>query len=250
MSSMLICHKGAEKFNLDSQGLARLQAALPPEATETYRPVGHYDLAENVRDVGSRLLTPKGFVYMKSEVGLTKDNAKAFGLSVWGSPDTTGAGLGMAIAWRNSYDRSIAAAVAIGANVFVCDNLALNGEIVIMRRHTKKVVEGLRKDIISTLFDADITFMNFVDFAERMRQIQIKRDTAYGFFMRAMMLHAVGVRPMIEAAREWERPTSLFPEPTAWSAYNVLTGHMKELHPRTAMESHRKIHDLAVETFG
>jgi hypothetical protein len=47
--------------------------------------------------------------------------------------------LGLSVAFRNSYDRSMSIGLAIGASVFICDNLALNGDIAVMKKHTKNV---------------------------------------------------------------------------------------------------------------
>ena len=41
-----------------------------------------------------------------------------------------------AIGFRNSYDRSMSIGIAAGTRVFICDNLALSGEYISMRKHT------------------------------------------------------------------------------------------------------------------
>ena len=44
---------------------------------------------------------------------------------------------------RNSHDQSFPASLVIGSAVFVCDNLAFSGEVVLARRHTRFIVRDL-----------------------------------------------------------------------------------------------------------
>jgi len=63
-------------------------------------------------------------------------------------------GFGLCIAFRNSYDRSMSVGMAIGASVFICDNLALSGDITVMKKHTKNVWTTLEDLAISTIYKA------------------------------------------------------------------------------------------------
>ena len=53
-----------------------------------------------------------------------------------------------ALAIRNSYDRSMSVGVAVGYNVFICDNLCLSGEISFSRKHTINAFS----DVVMTLW--------------------------------------------------------------------------------------------------
>ena len=44
---------------------------------------------------------------------------------------------------RNSHDKRFPAGLAVGASVFVCDNLSFSGEIKIARKHTRHIVRDL-----------------------------------------------------------------------------------------------------------
>jgi predicted SpoU family rRNA methylase len=60
--------------------------------------------------------------------------------------------MGLSIGIRNSYDKSMSIGVALGARVFVCDNLAISGEIRIVRKHTAGVWKAIEDMAISTLY--------------------------------------------------------------------------------------------------
>ena len=44
---------------------------------------------------------------------------------------------------RNAHDKRFPSAIAWGAGLFVCDNLAFHGEFTVSRRHTKNIIEDL-----------------------------------------------------------------------------------------------------------
>lgn len=58
--------------------------------------------------------------------------------------------MALCLALRSSYDRSIG--LAVGAGVFICYNLSLQGETLVMKKLTKDITLALEHTCIQTLF--------------------------------------------------------------------------------------------------
>ncbi|MBT6052993.1 MAG: hypothetical protein HOG49_39840, partial [Candidatus Scalindua sp.] len=114
----LLLHKGGEYCTLNDLR----DVPLPPE-TRTYRPVSHYDLAKNLAEVSGGLL--RGFEMQGAQYGMVRDGAQMFGVHTY--KNGISGSMGLSVGFRNSYDKSMSVGIAIGASVFVCDNLALTG---------------------------------------------------------------------------------------------------------------------------
>jgi len=231
----LILHKGAHEVSL-----ADLQSIDLPDETESYKPVSHYDLATNLVKVAQDLLN--GFTYSKSQYGLARDGNQLFGIHVFqnGADD-----MGLSIGFRNSYDKSMSVGIAIGASVFVCDNLAFTGEVTILRKHTLRVWQDLEEMMVTSIYRSRNNFNRIVEDAEGMKYAYLSNDNAFrllGF------LYGKGVlmpRQLPVVKREWTHPSyNEFSNNNLWSFYNCCTEALKSSPPTKIMEKHIKLHDL------
>jgi hypothetical protein len=98
--------------------------------TRTFRPVHHSEVIGAIRTGIGAL----GLEVVKSEYVLAGNGMKMFG--VW-DLSTGNDELCWSIGIRNSMDKSMALGITAGTRVFVCENLAFDGEFVELRRHTK-----------------------------------------------------------------------------------------------------------------
>jgi hypothetical protein len=108
--------------------------------TRTFHPVHHKQVIDAVR-AGISLT---GMEVVQSRYVLARDGMQMFG--VWdlnaGSPE-----LCWSLGIRNSMDKSLALGITAGTKVFVCDNLAFEGEYITFRKHTS----GLDNDELEFL---------------------------------------------------------------------------------------------------
>src|SRR5262249_1673723 len=110
---------------------AAVELVKTPDKTDTWIPVPHATILREVEKV----LTGNGMTVVSEAHGLARDGLRSFGLlQVANGPNSDDWGLVVGV--RNSHDKSFPAALALGANVFVCDNLSFNGEIKLARKHT------------------------------------------------------------------------------------------------------------------
>jgi hypothetical protein len=96
----------------------QVAAVVTPDRTRSWVPVAHATLLDCVR----LTLAGAGLRVVAEAHGLTRDGARYFGLlQVSAGCDPTDFGLVVGV--RNSHDKRFPAALALGATVFVCDNL-------------------------------------------------------------------------------------------------------------------------------
>ena len=117
-----------------------------------------------------------GHQFRKGDYALAKDGQRMFGLLGYESDVQD---MGLSIAFRNSYDKSCAVGLAVGSSVFVCDNLALTGEITVLRKHTANVIEDLEMAILRLVYKSKSNFISIVKSAEKMRAVPLSDDQAF-----------------------------------------------------------------------
>jgi hypothetical protein len=152
--------------------------------------------------------------------------------------------MGLSIGFRNSYDKSMSVGIAVGASVFVCDNLALTGEVTVMRKHTTNVWSDLEELAITTIYRSKSNFHRITEDAELMQHQEIDDDQAY---RQLGYLYGHGIitpRQIPVVKSEWLKPSYIdFTPRTQWSFYNACTEALKSTPPTKIMESHIALHD-------
>ena len=133
MKTNLILHCGARAVDRHT-----LQNIPCPPATETWHPIPHIELVNQVE----RSLAASNMRIVNESYGVTEDNARMFGLlQVANCQDTSD--YAYVIGLRGSLDKSLSRGLAVGSSVFVCDNLAFSSEIVFHRKSTKNILTDL-----------------------------------------------------------------------------------------------------------
>jgi len=129
----LVLHCGARAVTRDF-----LQNIPCPPATETWHPIPHIELVNQVE----RSLAASNMRIVTESYGVTEDNARMFGLLQIANCKND-EDYAYVIGLRGSLDKSLSRGVAVGSSVFVCDNLAFSSEIVFHRKSTKNIMEDL-----------------------------------------------------------------------------------------------------------
>ena len=108
--------------------------------TKTFHPVHHKDVIEAIRNS----IDLSGLDVVRSEYALAREGMQMF--AVW-DLNTGNDDLCWSLGIRNSMNKSLALGITAGTRVFICDNLAFDGEFVEFRRHTS----GLDQDELEFL---------------------------------------------------------------------------------------------------
>ena len=234
----LLMHQGGDYCSLDD-----LRTIPLPKETRTYKPVSHYDLAVNLGEVSGGLL--RGYQLDKAQYGLAREGNQMFGIHSYRNGISSS--MGLSIGFRNSYDKSMSVGIAIGASVFVCDNLALTGEIAIMRKHTANVWNDLEELTITTIYRSQHNFSKIVEDAETMAERYLSNDNAFRLLGLLYGNDVISPRQIPAVKREWLNPShDEFEDRNVWSFYNACTEALKTTPPNKIMEKHISLHDILI----
>ena len=230
--------------------LQEVEAVPIPGETETYTPIGHAELAHNIRHIADDMLVPHGYQFNKDQYVLGTKGQRVFGIMQYGNTADNDGGLGLAIGWRNSYDKSMAAGVCLGVQVFVCDNLAFHGDVTVLRRHTKNLHDDLGTQLLGALYKSQGNYLSLKGMADRFKTVTV--SDREGFKMLGCMRGEGILSPTLEsrAFEQWQTPEfEDFQPRTAWSLYNAATFALKSAPVDQQFELHNQLSELCEQTW-
>ncbi len=245
----LMLHCGAEPINRNEL----FQMGTPKGMTDTHYPIAHRDLVEMVEQGFNRF---GKYEITNQEFGISHDQNRMFGLmSLRGT--NAKSNWETIIAYRNSHDQAFSAGMAGGSRVFVCDNLAFNGDVVFGRKHTKNIMSELpqkideclwklsdKMDLLSGRYDHyENTPIDDVQFHDIVcRALDINRDG------RQYVIKGTHVPKVIN---EWRNPRHEEFEPrNAWSAFNCFTEITKGIQLNEQSKRTQSLHSLFDQATG
>jgi len=215
----LVMHCGAEAVPFP-----QLLQIETPEPTRTHFPIPHhqfYDMAE------SRLLE-QGYQITAPQHYLNKEGAHYFSLlQLRHEDEEQGEGHATMCALRNSHDKIFSASIAIGARVFVCDNLSFSGDIVVGKKHSPNIMDELPGK-----FDEAIGRIRImrkrqeVRFAEY-KQAPLDDRTADHLVMECYRRGIVNLQRIGAVNREWLEPEADHGDKKVWRFFNATTAALK-----------------------
>ena len=217
-----------------------LEAIPIPEATDSYQPVSHFVLANTLSTIGQDLL--RDYTLAKEQYGLARQGQQMFAVQTYSRENSE---MGLSIGFRNSYDKSMAIGIAIGASVFVCDNLALTGDITVLKKHTTNVWTALEETVITTLYRSQHNFNRICDDAEVLKSREIGNNEAFSTMGLLFGNNIITPRQLPVLKKQWLHPShDEFKPRNMWSFYNSCTEVMKSIPPLQVMEKHIKLHKI------
>ncbi len=216
--STLTLHCGAR--TVTAEELATVPA---PAATATWFPITHSHVLQTTRDT----LQKAGFEVTKTQLALTRDNARFFGTLDLRTPLATGVNLAVGI--RNSCDKSLPVAFCAGSRVFLCDNLAFSSEIVVARKHTRfgqaRFQEAMCRAVGSLHQYREAEAARIT----RMQHKSLTADAADALLLRAYEQQIVTSPLLPRVIHEWRQPSfEDFQPRTLWSLFNSFTTVLAE----------------------
>lgn len=214
MPAKMMIHCGGEEVGRDL--LARV---LTPAATPTWYPIPHDAL---LREVEASLARNQ-LEIVAEQHALAREGDRYFGLlQIAGIQDA--GDCAWVLGLRNSHDRSFPAGFVVGSRVFICDNLAFSGEIVIARRHTRFIVRDLPRLVLDGVSQLTQRWHSQEVRYDRYRQTPVADPDAHDLVIRALDAQAITTIQVPEILRQWRKPRfPQFADRTAWSLFNAFT---------------------------
>jgi len=202
--------------------------AVPlPEATSSYVPLPYESFVTRVE----KQLAMEGITLRDEKLALAKQGQRLFGLMELVLPGTESRNYGCVLGLRNSYDKSCATGLCIGATVFVCDNLSFHGSnITFERKHTVNLLRDLSWIITETVSKLPLLFAEQSKTFERYQETELSDGQAHDLVIRAYDAGALNVTEIPRTLQEWREPRHpQFAEngKTAWRLFNAVTETIK-----------------------
>lgn len=234
----LVLHAGASAATLE-----QVTQVPTPAAEGRWHPIAHRGLYDHV-------VKALGELHMRvvnEQHALTKDGARYFGILQVANGATTGEEYAYVLGLRNGHDKSIVAGIAVGSQVFVCDNLAFSSEIVIARKHTTfierdlPVLTGRAVGQLSSRWnDMDKRF-------EAYKGLELNEARANDMLIRALDLGAITSTQIPYILNEWRHPSheefKMAPK-NAWRWFNAVTEVAKGTSIFTLPKRTQSLHSL------
>jgi hypothetical protein len=231
-NATLIAHVDTQK--IDRQALALLPK---PSGTDTHKPIPHIEVV-------NAIIETLGFRHIavhRDEYAVSKDANKMFGVM---ELEQGFSGARFALGIRNSHDKTLRLAMTVGYRVFICDNLAFNGDFEpLLAKHTKNF--NLLRGISTGIDDMQRNFKPMVEAVERWRETQITDVTAKLLIYEAFVESETTLpKHLVRAVHDgyFNPQHEDFQPRTMWSLQNSFTGAVKQLDP---IPSYKATADIA-----
>lgn len=222
--------------------LATVQQVAVPEATATWSPVAYGAAIDFMKDTAMERL---GLDIKSEAYGLNKDGSQMFGRFTL---DTGDAEQGLSIGFRQSYNKSLALGVAVGANVFVCDNLMFSGDAFkVVRKNTKFVWADFQRLVGEQVGEALSNYETLKTQTDRMKATPCHKQRGDALLGVAIGKGLLTPHQASVAFGDWEKPRyEEFSDRNVWGLYNAVTEGLKKGGPGSVLDRHAAAHDFFV----
>ena len=224
-TATLTAHRGATLVTRDA--LAQYE---PPEPEGRWKPVKH----SLIVDLMHEELARREIQIMQEEYAIQREGNYLFAALTtnWLDTGETAA----AIAFRHSNDKSEAMKMYAGVHVFICDNMALSGdEIILNRKHTTRlnVAEELTKAFDRYRDGTLVLQRNIEDLKTGPLALGDAQRKLFEIFYRRLLPTRMLV-PVTDSYLSQE-------DKSDWGLLNALTLHAKNLPPNGNMRAHARL---------
>lgn len=214
MTAKLMIHCGGREVAREE-----LSRTGTPAPTATWQPIPHEVLLREVEDSLAR----NRLRVTAEQHALAREGDRYFGLLQVANGKEPGDHAWI-LGLRNSHDQSFPAGLVVGSRVFVCDNLAFSGEIVIARRHTRWILRDLPRLVLEGVGQLAGRWHSQEERYARYRTTAVTDGEAHDLVVRALDARVITTVQVPEVLRHWRRPEHReFRERSAWSLFNAFT---------------------------
>jgi hypothetical protein len=156
--------------------------------------------------------------------------------------------MGLMFAWSNSYNKMMRFKCAVGAQVFICMNGVVSGDIGnYSRKHTGTALTDATTSIQYQISKAKEYYDNLIADKETLKQVTLTKKEQASLIgqlyadQEILTLSQVGI-----VKRELDTPSYNYnaPADSAWALYNHVTLALKDSHPMRYLSDHQKVHSF------
>lgn len=215
-----------------------------PEKTESYSPVAHQQIVEEIRN----RIDQTGLQIEDARYQVAQEGAQMIGYM----DITANSGVfNYRLAFQNSYNKTMPVAFVGGTSVMICSNGIIVGDTKFIRRHTGTVGQELSEKIHEVVEELQQDLIVAENHAEQMKLVQLNPTATAELCGRLLMEHEIITSSQLSIIRqEYKKPT--YPElagDTLWNLYNHTTHALKKTHPYNYLGSHSRLHKFVEKEF-
>lgn len=245
----LILHCGGEPIER-----AELANIPTPAPTESWQPVSHAEYVDIVRDelenAGLRVVAEAHGVTNNTRMFNGKrDNTPGgqyFGMMQVVGKDCLYPDYSTVVGLRGSHIRTLSRGLALGSGVFVCDNLAFSGQIVVSRRHTNRIFDDLRPSITDAILKLLIVNNKQHARYEEYKSRNLDDGLAEVIMIDALRQGAISKQQLPKMVQQWDVPDheEFAKHNNAWRLFNAATEALKGSGPHLLPQRSARLHSL------
>lgn len=225
---------------LSSSPYEQILSAPLPQRTDTYSPVPHKKVIDiTLEALDKNNLTVVGQHYNSARKG---DQAEGHYIIQGGDKE-----MNLKLIWHNSYDKSIPLRWACGANVIVCRNGMVKGDMgAIKRKHTGSILSEYEDMIQENVKRMGDHFETLRKDRERFKEIEITKTVCSELAGRLFIEDAIITSTQLNIlAREIQNPSFNYNSKNSlWEMYNHTTVALKSDHPMYGINRHINVHNF------
>lgn len=225
----------AEKLKLNNFSESQLFDVEIPLATSSYSPISHKEIIENIKEQ----LDKKGFIIKTTNYKANHEGTKLIG---YYGIEHTDSELGLMMAFRNSYNKSMSAAVTIGGQVWICENGMVTGDISLLRKHTGAAGAIVKNKIIESIDKFDTSFKEICKDRDLMKDIKFDRKTVAELLGRMYIEEKLITNTQLDIIKHELDFSKSFKGDSAWDFYNHCTESLKTSTLNTYLSDHVNVH--------
>jgi hypothetical protein len=163
--------------------------------------------------------------------------------------------MGMMFAWSNSYNKMMKFKCAVGAQVFICMNGVVAGDMAsYARKHVgQTAMNDAIQNIQSQLSSANTYYTRLIEDKNMLKNISLSRKEQSSLVGRLFCDEEILTPTQTSIVKkEIHNPSFNYncSNDSAWALYNHVTLALKESHPISYLSDHQKVHDFFVNEFG
>lgn len=225
------------------ENLQRALNAPVPQATDTYSPIPHMvflgDIGRKIREAGFRSHNNRLYCNLRGTqvVGFTDIIQDRL------SEDSFG--MRLSFGFKNSYDKSMSAAIVLGASVAICTNGVIAGDLIAFKRkHTGNVLAEVNEKLNEAVTKISSVFSRLVTDARIMAEYQLTPKQK-AEILGVMYFEEEIVSPnQLSIVKKELHSSETFKGDSLWDLYNHVTVALKTSPARTYVEDHIRLHDF------
>lgn len=216
----------------------------PAEFTASYTPISNKELIMTSLET----LDKCNFKVVNEFYKVDSTNQKMVGGLIINSGDSD---YNMMLGLKNSGDKSMSAAFALGLNVLICSNSSVIGEEMMVRKHTGKANLEIKEALKVGIEKLEIQYSKIKTDFDKLKEIEITKKTTASLIGQLYLTERIITQQQLALVRD-EMNNETYDYGIKDSAYNLyqnITNSLKISHPVNFFKNHAQLHDFFVDEF-